>query len=172
MEVKKPEHTFSDFFRSTIKPKIPGRSGVEYELLSSHVGPQKSKLDPVDPDLLVLPVIASFGRFLKYCVKDEESSEPVGIPRNASDVLMRSARSSRTQGSGSGNFARFKEISERNNCDKLYNDVVRFFVLRGLTLEESEIDTVGLKLVRLFRDIFWYIDGFHYAFKQRSLAIP
>ena len=46
MEVKEPEHTFSDFFRSTIKPKLPRHSGVEYELLSSHVGPQKSKLDP------------------------------------------------------------------------------------------------------------------------------
>ena len=80
-------------------------------------------------------MIASLSRFLKYCVKDEESSESVGIPHNAFEVLMRSARSNRTQGSGSGNFASFKEISERNNRDKLYNNVVRFFVSRGLTLE-------------------------------------
>ena len=84
--------------------------------MSSHVGPQKSKLDPVDPDLFVLPVIASFGRFVKYCMKDKESSEPVGIPSNAFEVLMRSAWGSRTQGSGSGNIAKLVNEITMTSC--------------------------------------------------------
>ena len=40
----------------------------------------KDSLDPVDPNLLIQPVLASFGRFLKYCVTCSSNDLNATIP--------------------------------------------------------------------------------------------
>lgn len=66
-------HTIRDFFDTAIKPRL---SYIDCTLLSALVGPDKSSLDSVDISITLLPVINSFGRFLKYCVDGEHLSNP------------------------------------------------------------------------------------------------
>ena len=103
-QVPESEYTFSDFFRLDICPKLPGNSSSDsaqlYELLSSHVGPSKDSLDPVDLSLPIYPVIDSFGRFLKYCVninEDFESTCATITNCSALDVIMSSSISTKKQ---------------------------------------------------------------------------
>ena len=55
IEIPEPEYTFQDFFKNAVWPRIAGPSTINYELLSTHVGPQKHSLDPVDSHLRVVP---------------------------------------------------------------------------------------------------------------------
>ena len=68
LQVSEPGYTFTDFFDVSVLPRIPGRSTTTYVVNSVYVGPGKNSLDAVDVSLCVLPVISSFGRFVKYCV--------------------------------------------------------------------------------------------------------
>lgn len=92
------EYTFRDFFNSVLLPKLPSGSNHSFELLSSHVGPKKDSLDPVDSSLLIQPVIASFGKYFKYMVNGGANGQSVDnrisskSTRNAFDILMSFAR--------------------------------------------------------------------------------
>ena len=147
-------YTFLDFFTSVIRPKIPGSSPHTYELLSSNVGPQKDSFDPVDSALLIQPVISSFGRFLKYCVCVNEKTESTttSVSRestvNAFDVLMDSARQMYLQ-EHQPSDSNLQPITERNQKDKLYNDIIIFMTSKGLKFNADEVDTTGTKLVWL-----------------------
>ena len=63
-------------------------------------------------------------------------------------------------------------VVERNKRHKLYNDIIKFLTSRGLTFKTDEVDTSGVKLVRLLCDILWHIDGHHHVFQLRSLPLP
>ena len=52
-------------WRHCVRPRIAGPSTINYELLSTHVGPQKISLDPVNSHLRI---VCSFGRYHQYCV--------------------------------------------------------------------------------------------------------
>jgi methyl coenzyme M reductase beta subunit len=54
------------------------------------VGTSKEKVDGVDLDLPVVPVVESFGRFVKYAVRVNEEEETPASTRNAFEVLMAS----------------------------------------------------------------------------------
>ena len=55
------------------------------------MGANKEKMDKVDLDLPVIPVIESFGRFVKYCVNEKGSSAGTSsMTRNAFEVLLAS----------------------------------------------------------------------------------
>ena len=181
-QVPKSEYTFSDFFRLDICPKLPGNSSSDpaqlYELLSSHVGPSKDSLDPVDLSLPIYPVIDSFGRFLKYCVninEDFESTCATITNRSALDVIMSSSISTKQQTTVQKNQYNLESIQvvEQNKKNKLHNDIVQFFISRGLSfLSKEEITNSGMRLVCLLREIFWYIDGHHHAFQLCSVPVP
>ena len=178
LQVSEPGYTFTDFFDVSVLPRIPGRSTTTYVVNSVYVGPGKNSLDAVDVSLCVLPVISSFGRFVKYCVvtagdnDNDNGMELTSHPRDAFEVLMNSARIYR-RSQLSGDCSEFvKLINQHNKKDKLFNDIVQFLKSKNLSLKSSEVDTEGVKLVYLLRDIFWHIDGHHHVFQQRSVAIP
>ena len=78
VQLQGDSHTFSDFFQDVIKLKL--RNITDCRLVSAHVGPEKASLDLVDTSFLVLPVLNSFGRFLKYSVEgDELASVNLGL---------------------------------------------------------------------------------------------
>ena len=175
-EVPEPNYTFAEFFSTVLRTKIPHGSQDNMKLELSLVGSQKDALDPVDPNLPVKPVISSFGRFLKYEVSTSTSDTlciAEGVPLNAFDVLMESARQVYLQqnecASGVGTL---QLVTERNRRHKLYNDIVKYLTSRGLTFKADEVDTSGNKLVHLLCDILWHIDGHHHVFMSRSVAIP
>lgn len=63
-------------------------------------------------------------------------------------------------------------LVEKNKKHKLYNDIVKFLTCRGLTFKSDEVDTKGVKLVRLLCDILWHIDNHHHVFQLRSSPLP
>ena len=72
VQLKEQDHTFTDFFHEVVKPKLVLH---DCRLRSAHVGPEKASLDLVDIDFQALPVINSFGRFLKYFVEGEDNED-------------------------------------------------------------------------------------------------
>ena len=94
-DVTENEHSFTEFFNYTILPQMPSTLEVSYELVSAEVGPSKESLDKVDLKLPVISVIETFGRFLKYYVKDKTTI--VHAPHanhgvNAFQILMDAQR--------------------------------------------------------------------------------
>ena len=57
-------------------------------------------------------------------------------------------------------------VRERTKKDKLFNDIVSYFVSASVSFESSEL-SMGRRLVVL-RDILWHIDGHHHIFQQRA----
>ena len=61
------EVSFRHFFLSSIHSRPPTTSSAEqYNLAHAEVGTSKEKMDKVDLDLPVVPVVDTFGRFVKY----------------------------------------------------------------------------------------------------------
>lgn len=81
VQLKEENHTFCDFFENSIRSRLLH----DCRLLSAHIGPEKYSLDPVDTNIPVLPVITSFGRFLKYHVEGEESMQSAQLAQPQQD---------------------------------------------------------------------------------------
>ena len=159
VQLKEESHTFQDFFDTTIKPRL---SIHVCTLLSALVGPEKSSLDPVDTSIQVLPVINSFGKFLKYCI-DADAEELNDLETQCSD----SADTSHNLTLGF-----LAPMRARNKKDELYNDLIALFVSCGALLYEAEIKSYGKKLVTTLRDVLWHIDGHHAILAKRAFSIP
>ena len=158
LQISEAEHTVADFFKCTVKPRIPG---FDCELLSALIGQEKGSLDHVDASLPVVAVITSFGRFLKYSVSI--ISQP---------LLLNSEFSQPTDSQyGSTISTVIRPIHQRTNKDKLFNDILQFLESSNVTVRETEITTVK-KFIILLRDIFWHIDCHHHVFQQRAQPIP
>ena len=65
VSASKPEHSFHNFFYESIQPRIPSTSELSYDLVHAAVGANKEKMDKVDLDLPVIPVVESV-TFYKY----------------------------------------------------------------------------------------------------------
>lgn len=162
------DYTFIDFFNSVIRPKLPSSSSCRsYELLSSHVGPGKDLLDPVDSTLLVQPVISSFGKYLKYMAAiDEDDGGSVGSQstcsssssKNVFDVLMNSARQLHLQQREPSSDYWLQPISERNRKDKLYNSIVHLLTSKGLKFDHAnELKSSGVACYAIYFGILMVI---------------
>ena len=162
VSASEPEHSFRDFFYKSIQPHIPSTSELSYDLVHAAVGANKEKMDKVDLDLPVIPVVESFGRFLKYSVNEKGSSAGTSsMTRNAFEVLPASQRSLHGKQLPDS-------VQERNRKDKLYNDLFHLLGSKKLKLQSSEIHSFGERLVKALRDTLWYVDE---AF-SRSTALP
>lgn len=56
--------------------------------------------------------------------------------------------------------------------DALYNDLISMFVSQKALLYESEINSIGKKLVTTLRDVLWHVDGHHNRLTERAISIP
>ena len=157
LQVLEVEHSISDFFDMTVRPRI---SDCNCELLTAYIGQDKSSLDQVDTYLPVVAVTSSFGRYLKYSVS--VSVEP--FQTNSQLALEPSDNTSPLS-------AVLQPVNQRTKKDKLYNDILGFFVSANVTVKLSEVSCIK-KFITLLRDIFWHIDGHHHAFEQRAQPIP
>ena len=91
VNASKPEHSFRDFFYKSIQLRIPSTSELSYDLVHAAVGANKDKVDKVDLELPIIPVVESFGRFLKYSVNEKgPSAGTFSMTRNAFEVLLAS----------------------------------------------------------------------------------
>ena len=79
------KRSFCHFFKQSIRPST---SIVPLVIVKVEVGTSKDKLDLVDLNLVIGRVVESFGRFVKYSVREKEH-----VTRN---VLMDSQRSVQT----------------------------------------------------------------------------
>ena len=157
VQLVEESHTFDDFFMEVIKPRM---NCSDCQLLSASIGPDKLSLDPVDIGLQVLPVLHSFGRFLKYYVEIQE--DPI-IPNDTVSV-----------GSIDGvcRLAFVSPVMVRNKKDQLYNDLIDLFVSHNALLRENEVVPFGKELVTCLRDVLWYVDGYQAVFAERAIPVP
>ena len=142
-----------------------------YELMHAELGSCEDKMDQVDLELPVITVVESFGRFLKYFVKLKEK-DVVSCSNNAAsrdvfDVLMNSQRALQH----SRMSRHLPEPVDERNKDKLHNDFLLFMASKNLELKH-EIQPFGERLVRMLRDVLWYVDGHEDEFSRRSSAVP
>ena len=137
-------------------------------LLSAHIGPEKSSIDPVDINLAIVAVVTTFGRFLKYYVETHE--EPVVSEEGI--VAGPSRTDNPLQLHSLPNLGFVAPINVRNKKDQLHNDLVELFVSHNALLTEDEINVEGKALVMTLRDVEWYIDGYHSVLATRAIAIP
>lgn len=161
VQLKEETHTFKEFFDCTIKPRL----NVSCTLLSALVGPEKSSLDLVDTSIQVLPVLSSFGKFLKYNIEAERCND-------LESQCSLSQSSEGTACSESGRMGFLSPIRVKNKKDALFNDLVAMFVSHKALLWEDEINSHGKKLISTLRDVLWHIDGHHATFAKRALTIP
>ena len=156
VQLVEESHTFDDFFMEVIKPRM---NCSDCQLLSASIGPDKLSLDPVDIGLQVLPVLHSFGRFLKYYVEIQEdpiiSNDTVSV--GSIDGVCR--------------LAFFAPVTVRNKKDQLYNDLIDLFVSHNALLRENEVVPFGKELVTCLRDVLWYVDGYQAVFAERAIPV-
>ena len=164
LRVTEEANTISDFYRDTVNIRIneiDSRGGEQYVLVSAYVGQERSLLDFVDVNLPIVAVVASFGPFLKYLVSSNTESERVAL-------VTDSPQSSNTVAAPS-QFVSL--VNVRTEKDKLFNDIIGFFVSASASFYDSEI-AMGKRFIILLRDIFWYLDGHHHVFEARAQSIP
>ena len=158
LQVKEDSHTFQQFFDDTIRPNLESRVNA---LISAHIGPEKSSLDPVETHAArMIPVITSFGRFVKYFVESEDVST-LSESQTHEDLI-----------SDNLTFLPPIIITVKNKKDQLYNDIIELFVSCNALFFDSELQDFGKKLVGTLCDILWHIDGHHHLFDERALPIP
>ena len=84
------------FFEHSIQPRLPSTSTESWiDLVKAEVGTSKDKLDLVDLNLDIGPVVESFGRFVKYSVREKEQSPGTGsssVKKNAKGHPMQRLR--------------------------------------------------------------------------------
>ena len=128
-------------------------------LTSASVGPDKVSLDQVDISLQVLPVLHSFGRFLKYCVEIEDLSVSNDSAVGPIDPVQ-------------SPLCFVTPVIVRNRKDQLFNDLIDLFVSHDALLKENEVGKFGKELVACLRDILWYVDGYQAVFSVRAMPMP
>ncbi len=160
VQLVEDSHTFNDFFTEVVKPRL---NTNDCELLSASVGPDKTTLDPVDTNLLVLPVLNSFGRFLKYYVD---------IPEDPSSLSGAIISSGPIDSTVTPNLTFVTAVNVRNKKDQLYNDLINLFISHNALLEEDEVMPLGKELVKTMCNILWYVDGYHSVFAERAIPVP
>ena len=131
-QLKEENHTFNDFFQEAIRPKLVHR---DCRVVSAHIGPEKALLDLVDTNFLELPVINSFGRFLKYCVEGDDD-----------DVAL-----SQLQSTSPDAVLTFIPaiVEARNKKQMLYNDLIAMFKAHNALLRDDELNLYGKKVVTI-----------------------
>ncbi len=142
IQVVEESHSFADFFADVIRP----RCSLACQLVSAFVGPCKSSLDPVDTTLQMVPVLNSFGQFLKYIVEFNESDQ------NSVHTSL-SIDGCGSIGVRQPNMDFVTPVNVRNRKDQLYNDLISFFKSHDALLESDEVVPLGKELVKTIRDV-------------------
>jgi hypothetical protein len=175
LKVDNEEISVNNYYFNSVKPRLAGGLTGETtgRLVSAYIGHDKGSLDCVDIHLSLCLVINSFGHFLKYFV--EITTQVVNARGISIEASSAYSGDSELESSASSEmpYQMFVEplARERNKKDKLFNDIIRFFVSHHFSIDQSEMNSAR-KLVLLLRDILWYVDGHHHVFKERALAIP
>ena len=114
-------------------------------------------------------VCLQFGSFMKLLCDTQElesATSTTGIAmRNAFGVLMQS------QAALSQRVKLPPKIGSHYKKNKLFNDLVDLVKEKGWTWVDGG-NTLGKPFLLKLRDVLWYIDGHHAAFKTRFLPIP
>ncbi len=155
-QILKESHSFTDFFIDVVKPRMI--SNADCQIISASVGPDKTSLDQVDISLQVLPVLHSFGRFLKYFVEIEED---VSVSNDSTIDPIQSPP-----------LSFVVPIIVRNKKDQLFNDLIDLFVSHNALFKENEVMKFGKELVACLRDILWCVDGYQAVFSVRAMPVP
>ena len=121
-------------------------------------------------DIQFPALVASFGRFVKFYVKKNESTTVPGSTNGRPDAFAILMCSSREQ------FARKtlpSRVTVRNKKDELHNAIITFFEKEELKWNASEVEggTAG-NTILVLRDALWYIDGHYCKLAEHSCTVP
>ena len=120
LKVDDQEQTISRFFTETVRPRISSDSNFQgnFELMSGQVGKDKNTLDLVVVTLPLVAVVNSFGPFLKYTVNID----------SVTGTLSTTLQISNTSNNEYTPPIFIEPIRERTKKDKLFNDLIQFFI--------------------------------------------
>ena len=107
------------------------KTKYDCELLSAHIGQEKSSLDHVNTTLPVVPVITLFGWFLKYSVSIASNSKSQPSSSLTQPTYHSSLLSTNLQ-----------PVHQQTMKDKLFNDILQCFVFASVTVRGSEVSSV------------------------------
>ena len=120
----------------------------------------------VDKTVNIVSVCVLFGWHIKFVVsvleQGESSSQPV--IRNAFSIMMESQRRICSQ-------TLPEPVPERTKKDKLFNDLLKLAIQRGLKLPSGQIES-GKRYFTTITSALWYIDGHHATLFDRGCKIP
>ena len=130
----------------------------------AYLGRSKESLDQIELSIQLDLAVAMFGGFLRYVVSQEQPA-PREPTVNAFEVMMSSQRQLCLR--------RLPEKKmEHNSKDRLYNAILDLLQEKMLDFPPSEVDSVGINLVKTLQECLWYIDGRHKNFEKQSCPIP
>uniref|UniRef100_A0A1X7UNI3 Uncharacterized protein n=1 Tax=Amphimedon queenslandica TaxID=400682 RepID=A0A1X7UNI3_AMPQE len=155
LEVPEEVQTIEQFFRRGVLARIAEDDSCHCDLLSAYIGRDRETLDHVDLNLPIVPVVVSFGPFLKFVVRMKESL--------SAGLAITEPAAGQSPGAPAPSTVFVKATNPRNKKDHLFNNIAAFLESSSAGVFESEL-SLGNKLVVLLRDIFWHIDGHHHIF--------
>ena len=133
-------------------------------LQDAFLGRSKDNLDQIDMGILLCLAVTSFGGYLRYVTSQRETPAEKSS-MTAFEVMMASQRQ-----------LCLRKLPEKkkecNSKDRLYNLVVELLQEKDVAFSPTEVDHLGVNLVKTLVECLWYIDGRHSNFERHSSPIP
>ena len=161
MQIGNPGRTIEQYFHDVVAGHIDSSSRTCVLLQEAFLGRSKDNVDQID---MLSLAVTSFGGYLRYVTSQRDT--PVEKPTtNAFEVMMASQRQ-----------LCLRKLPEKkkecNSKDRLYNAIVDLLQEKDVAFSSTEVDHVGVNLVRTLQECLWYIDGRHANFEHHSSPIP
>ena len=152
IHIGEPGRTVEQFFHDVAVSHIESSSSISnIKLDCAYLGRSKESLDQIELSIQLDLAVAVFGGFLRYVVSQEQPA-PREPTVNAFEVMMSSQRQLCLR--------RLPEKkTEHNSKDRLYNAILDLLQEKMLDFPPSEVDSVGINLVKTLQECLWYIDG-------------
>ena len=161
MQIGNPGRTIEQYFHDVVAGHIDSSSRTCVVLQDAFLGRSKDNLDQIDMGILLCLAVTSFGGYLRYVTSQRETPAEKSS-RTAFEVMMASQRQ----------LCLRKLPAKKKECnskDRLYNLVE---LLQEKDVAPTEVDHVGVNLVKTLVECLWYIDGRHSNFERHSSPIP
>ena len=157
---------FDEFRNGTLDSSTP--IDINSSVLSVFVGPKKTELTQLSPDVCIGEAATCLGNFVDFSVVEkEETQDPATggeeIKNDYFKIMMAAANKAK----------HLPQIKlPVNSKAKLTNDIISWLEKQNVGFLSTNVETLGAQLLNCLTDILWYIDGNHDTLAGRACAIP
>ena len=164
MQIGNPGRTIEQYFHDVVAVHIDSSSRTCVVIQDAFLGRSKDNLDQIDMGILLSLAVTSLGGYLRYVTSQRETPAEKP-PMNAFEVMMVSQRQLYL-------WKLPEKKKEWNSKDRLYNSLVELLQEKDVAFTSTEVDHVGVNLVKTLVECLWCIDGRHANFERHSSPIP